>query len=351
MSKATPTVQTPPAPIETSTPMEQFLEANFKKLVFLFIAAIVAVILYGITSYTSHANAVAAGEAFASAKTIEDCDLVISEYSGTSAAGNALLLKADLLWAQNKKDSSVAALREFSTKHSDHPLLPQALLGLATKLESMGEAAEAQPVFERITTEFANSDVAALAQLRLGDIKWSQGKEEEAKAAYESVPANFANADSAFIDQSESRMKWITAKLPTKEVDGPPKPKVVTPPPSAPGAPQLNLNSTTLNPTLMPGGAAPQIQVVPSTPGAPTAPKIQVTPTPAAPAPKIEVTPAPKVEVQPAPAAPKIGVTPTPSAPPAPKAAVKPAVEAPKEATPAAAPAAPAPAEAPVKAP
>lgn len=343
MSKATPTVQTPPAPIETSTPMEQFLEANFKKLVFLFIAAIVAVILYGITSYTSHANAVAAGEAFASAKTVEDCDLVISEYSGTLAAGNALLLKADLLWAQNKKDSSVAALREFSTKHSDHPLLPQALLGLATKLESMGEAAEAQPVFERITTEFANSDVAALAQLRLGDIQWSQGKEEEAKAAYESVPANFANADSAFIDQSESRMKWITAKLPTKEVDGPPKPKVVTPPPSSPGAPQLNLNSTTLNPTLMPGGAAPQIQITPSAPGAPTAPKIQVTPTP--------VAPAPKMEVPPAPAAPKIEVTPTPSAPPAPKAEDKPAVEAPKEATPAAAPAAPVPAEAPVKAP
>lgn len=336
MSKATPIPEPALAAqtIEVSTPLEQFLEANFKKLVLLFALIAVGAIAYGVVSYTSRANAVAAGEAFAAAKTVEDCDLVISQYAGTVAAGNALLLKADLLWTQNKKDSSVAVLREFTTKNADHPLLPQALLGLGTKLESMKEAAEARPVFERITSEFPNSDVAALAQVRLGDLLWSEGKEAEAKAAYEAVPAKFANADSAFIDQSEGRLKWIAAKLPTKEVDGPPKPKVEAPKPPVPGAPQLKLNSPTLTPTLAPEGAAtaPQIQLT-TPPGIPSAPQIQVTPAPAMPsAPKIEVTPAPAapaapvVEVKPVPA-------PAPSAPPAPARQVEvkpvPAPEAP----------------------
>lgn len=339
MSKAT----TPPEPalaaqtIEISTPMEQFLEAHFKKLVLLFALIALAAVAYGVVSYTSRANATAAGEAFAAAKTVEDCDLVISQYPGTLAAGNALLLKAELFWTQNKKDSSVAALREFTTKNADHPLVPQALLGLGTKLESMKEAGEARPVFERITSEFANSDVAALAQIRLGDLLWAEGKEAEAKAAYEAVPAKFANADADFIEQSEGRLKWIAAKLPTKEVDGPPKPKVETPAALIPGAPQLKLNSPTLTPTLLPGAgaAAPQIQVTP----APAAPKIEVTPlsptvtpdaaTPA-PAPQIEVKPAPTPAAPaPAPAAPAAAPAPAPTPAPAAPAPAAPAPEAP----------------------
>ncbi|MBB5039932.1 tetratricopeptide repeat protein [Prosthecobacter dejongeii] len=329
MSKATPPASPAPAldTLVPSSPMEQFLEANFKKLVLLSAAIALAAVVYGIISYTNKANAVAAGEAFAAAKTVEDCDLVISNHPGTTAAGNALVLKADFLWIQDKKDASVAALREFTTKHSDHPLLPEVILALATKLEVMGKADEAKPLFERVVSEFASSDAAALAQLRLGDLLWAAGKEEEAKAAYEAVPAKFITADPAFLDQSEGRLKWIAAKLPTKEVDGPPKPKVEAP---APGAPQLKLDSTSLNPTLMPAGAAPQIQV---SPVAPSAPQIQVTPS-AAPAPVMPA--APKIEVPAVPAAPAVPATPAPEAP---KIEVKPA------------PAVPAPAPAPTPAP
>ncbi|MES2736761.1 MAG: tetratricopeptide repeat protein [Verrucomicrobiota bacterium] len=351
MSKATPPAS--PAPVldtmVPSSPMEQFLEANFKKLVLLFAAIALGAVAYGVISYTRQANAVAAGEAFSAAKTVEDCDKVMSDFPSTLAAGNALLLKADLLWIQDKKEASVAALRDFTTKHSDHPLLPETLLALATKLETLGKAEEAKPVFERIIKEFASSDVAALAQLRLGDLLWASGKEEEAKAAYEAVPAKFISADPAFLDQSTGRLKWISAKLPTKEVDGPPKPKVEAPATPMPGAPQLKLDSTTLNPTLMPAGAAPQIQVTPSAPAAPAAPQIQVTPVPA-PAmpvtPKIEVpavpaTPAvpavpapeaPKIEVKPAPAVPAPAPAPSPAPVPAPAQPATPAPTAPAKA-------------------
>lgn len=371
MSKATPPAPTPvpPAPIDTSTPVERFLDAHFKKLVLLSAVVAVGAMAYGVISYTNRASAVAAGQAFAAAKTVEDCDVVISEHPGTLAAGNALLLKADLLWAQNKKDSSVAALREFTKSHSDHPLMPEVTLGLATKLESMGEAAEAQPLFEKVINDYSGNDVAALAQLRLGDLLWSTGKEEDAKAAYEAVQTKFSTADEEFIKQSEGRLKWISAKLPTKEVDGPPKPKVDPVP--TPGAPQLNLNSTMLNPTLAPQGSAPQMQVTPAptpapvpvqTPApapvsapapAPEAPKVETapvpapapevkpTPAPATPAPMPAPTPAPTPEVKPAPAS-----MPAPVEPTAPKVDVKPAPAAPAEPVPAPTPApVPAPAD------
>ncbi|SKA99233.1 Tetratricopeptide repeat-containing protein [Prosthecobacter debontii] len=332
MSKATPTAPVAPqAPMEEySTPMEQFLEAHFKKLVLLCAVIAVAAVAYGVISYTNHANAVAAGEAFASAKTVEDCDLVVSQYSGTISAGNALLLKADLLWEQNKKDSSVATLREFTSQYSSHPLMAETLVALGSKLESMKEAEEARPVFERVISEFPNTDTAALAQLRLGDLLWATGKEEEAKAAYESLPAKFPNANSDFIEQSEGRLKWIAAKLPIKEVDGPPKPKAPNPASPAPGAPQLKLNTPGITPTLIPGatGAAPTIQVTPSTPEpAPLAP-IELKPAPAeAPMAPLEAVPVP-VPATSAPADPQVEVkpvpAPTPAAPAAPKVEVKP---------------------------
>jgi predicted negative regulator of RcsB-dependent stress response len=260
--------------------MERFLEANFKKILIVFVALVAAVVMIGIIRYSNKASARAAAEAFASAKTVEDCDIVIAEHKGTLAAGNALLMKADLLWAENKKDSSVAALKEFLASQKDHPFVPMAALGLASKLDVLGERTEARTQFENVINHYGDSEAAALAQGRLGDLLWAEGQEAEAKAAYEAVPVKFANADTSFIDLSENRMTWISAKLPTKEVDGPPKP--VEPVPAAPaaGAPQLKLNSGgTLSPTLLPAGVAPTIEIKPTPAPAPVAP---VVPAPAA---------------------------------------------------------------------
>lgn len=366
MSKETPPLQPPTIELDTSTPMERFLEANIKKLVILFVLIAVGAVAYGVMRMAARSKAVAAGEAFAAAKTVEDCDLVVSEYPGSTSAGNALLLKADLLWAQNKKDSSVAALREFTSKFGSHPLLAEGLLALGSKLEAIGDKAGAKSTFERVLSEFSKSDSAAVAQLRIGDLLWTDGKEAEAKAAYEAVSTKGDGADSAFADQSESRLKWIAAKLPTKEVDGPPKPKV-DPAAAIPGAPKFNLGSPLSPVPGLPEGAAPQIQVTPGS--AMPAPQIQVAPAPAAPAP---VAPAPKVEVTPAPAstpavpapAPQVEVKPVPAPAPAPAAAPvptsAPAPAAPVPATPAPevpkievkpAPAAPVPTPPPVPAP
>ncbi|MBN8421589.1 MAG: tetratricopeptide repeat protein [Verrucomicrobia bacterium] len=303
-----------------ATGMEKFLEDNARKLVWLFIIAVVAIIAFGVIKHQNTLKANEAAEAFTGAKTVEDCDIVISRYPGTMAAANALLLKADLLWDQNKKSSAVEALKEFTTKDAGNPLAVFALLGLGTKLDAMGENKEAQAVFERITNEFASSEAAPMAQVRLGDLLWAQGKAAEAKKAYEDIAVKFPDMPE-FQTISQNRLDWIAATLPTKEVDAPPAPKVEPKPAAAvPGMPELKLNAVNsgIGSTVAPPMAAPAPATTAPAPAA-------TTPVPAA-------APAPAV-----PAA----TTPAPATAPAPAAKTPAAAPAPAATTPAPAPAAP----------
>lgn len=309
-----------------ATGMEKFMEDNLRKIIWLFIIVVAGIIAFGFIKHQNTLKANEAAEAFTAAKTVEDCDLVISRYPGTNAAANALLLKADLLWDQNKKSSAVEALKEFTSKNASNPLAVFALLGLGTKLDVMGESKEAQSVFERIVSEFASSEAAPLAQVRLGDLLWAQGKADEAKKAYEDLATKFPDAQE-YQSISQNRLGWIAASLPTKEVDPPPVPKVEPKPAAAaiPGVPNIKLNAADsgLRPTIAPQAAPAPAMATPAVP----APALQ----PSAPAP----VPAPVV---PAP-------LPVPSAPalaPAVPAAPAPSAAAPAPATPAA-PAAPAP--------
>jgi len=320
---------------------EKFLEENFRKLVWLCVIIVLALIAYGFYRYQSNLKANEAAEAFTSAKTIEDCDLVISRHPGSAAAANALLLKANLLWDQNKKSTAVDTLKEFTTKYSKHPLVVNALLGLGTKMEAMEDHKEARAIFERVVSEFPSSEAAPLAQVRLGDLFWAEGKQDEAKKAYEDLAVKFPDrAD--FQSISQERLGWIAASLPTKEVDPPPAPKVeAKPAPAAPGTtiPQMILKSAPegLTPTL-PGA------LVPAAPAAPPAPQ---PPVPAVPAPQPAMPPATTAvpEAKPAPTPVPAPVTP-PAAPPAavPAPAPQPAVPVPTPVPPAPAPVTPPPA-------
>lgn len=294
-----------------ATGMEKFLEDNFRKLVWLFAFLVIAIIAYGFIRHQSTLKANEAAEAFTSAKTVEDCDLVISRYAGTNAAANALLLKADLLWDQNKKTSAVDELKEFTSKNSSHPLFVHTLLGLGTKLDAMGDRKEARAIFERIVNEFSSNEAAPLAQVRLGDLLWADGKQDEAKKAYEDLAVKFPDM-AEFQSVSQERLGWIAASLPTKEVDPPPAPKVEPKPgdvPAIPGMPKLNLTpgaggiGATIPPPAMltPTPAAvpaPSPAVPAPAPAAPTTPAVTTpppaTPAPAAPAPAAPAPTAPK---------------------------------------------------------
>lgn len=283
MSQLDATSQEVPA-----TGLEKFLEDNFRKLVWLFVILILALCAYGVIHHQNTLKAHEAAEAFTAAKTVEDCDLVIARYPGTTSAANALLAKAALLWDQNKKTSAVDVLKAFTTSNATSPQLPQALLNLGARLDSLGERKEAQAIFERLTREFSASDVAPLAQMRLGDLLWAEGKSAEAKKAYEDLAVKFPGMEE-YQTLSQGRLDWLAASLPTKEVDPPPAPKVEAKPAAAPGSalsipglPKINLAA--------PGsiGATPAAAAQPTAP----APTLTPAPKPAAPAPASAPPPA-----------------------------------------------------------
>ncbi|MCP5557147.1 MAG: tetratricopeptide repeat protein [Verrucomicrobiaceae bacterium] len=315
---------------ETPEPsgLEAVLEKNIKTILLVCGLAVAALAVYAVISYRNHQVAEAAAGKFAAAQTVEDCDAVTAEFAGTPAAGNALLLKAKLLWEQNKKDTSVAVLKEFMTKHADHDLAPAALLSLGSRQEAMGEKADAEASFKRLASEFKSSELAALAQIRLADILWAEGKEEEARKLYDALPSQFTG--SQFFDESTTRLEWLSAKLPTKETEAPKPPPGATPPPAAAGAPgkplgpMINLTpgqtSTTVPVTIpAPAPAKPAATTPPPAPK-PAAPTTPAAATPPVPKPTAPTTPAaatPSTPKPPTPAAPAAAVpsTPKPVAP------------------------------------
>jgi len=297
MANANMIVPGPQEPFELpQSALELFFERHFKKLII--VLCLVALVLgaWAVTNYLRTQTETEAAERFSSASTVADCDIVIQKYAGTPAAGNALLLKADLLWAEGKKESSVAALKEFVDGQPNHAMHVAAELGLGSKQASMGDKDAARATLNGLIQAHPDSEFAPAAQIQLGDLLWSEGKVEEAKKHFGELPRTYPGKMTAYTDEVEERIKLLSAGLPMVEVDAPPAP--AAPPMAIPGGPSLDAPILTAPPTAAtPAVEAPQ-------------------PPPAAPAPAA----APSVPA-PAPAA----TSPEPVAPPAPPAApVKP---------------------------
>lgn len=307
---------------------EQALNSQFKKIVMLFGVIVAGLAAYGLIKHNARIAAEEAAEAFTSAKTADDCDLVVKKHPGTPAAANALLLKATLHWEKNEKSSSIEALKSYLAQHKDHAFYKETLLTLATRLEAMGEKSEAKAAYERVIAELPGSELAQLAQVRLGDMLWADGKEEEAKKAYEEAGSKFPGV-TAFEGDSKTRLDWIAANLPTKEVDPPPAPK--PDPAAAPAIPGLKLNSVEggLSPTIKLGDAPQMPQLVPpaGTQSSIPPPPAPISAPPSAPKPSAPAPPKPEVPKSATSPAVQVPAAPPVPAPPAPA----PAPEAPKK--------------------
>ncbi len=168
---------------------------------------------------------------------------MVAKYPGSAAAGNALLLKADLLWKEGKKESSTEVLKEFLKSHPEHTLHATTLLALGSKQMALGDKDGATQSFETLKKSYPDSELLPAADIYNADILWADGKTSEAKALLEGMLSRYPGKMTAFTNQVDERVKMIDAGLPQTEVDPPPAPKAPEipglPMPTIPGIPGL----------------------------------------------------------------------------------------------------------------
>jgi predicted negative regulator of RcsB-dependent stress response len=211
------------------SPLEQFL--NEHKML---IGGGIAAVLLGVTAaiWFNGAQEEAAAQlaqAFSAAQSVSDFDALIAKDPVADVAANALLRKAALLEEDGKKDEAQAALTELRQKHPRHPLVDQASIALARLAADEGRMDEARDLLAEIP---GTSDLAALAQLKLGDLAYRQGDLAKAKSIYEPIQANFPV--NPWSQQVQERLQGLKLDEARAKIPAPP---VAATPPAAKPAP------------------------------------------------------------------------------------------------------------------
>ncbi len=191
--------QTPPV-VEQEFDLLAFWIQHKSKVTLFLSVLIFGLVAYGIVEYVQYQSRIAAAHDLAAAKTPDDLRKVLSKHSGTVVGGNAALLLAEQLRAENKLDESTAALNEFIAKNPNHPLISGAWVSLAVNLELQGKTDEALANYQKVAAGYPTSFSAPAALMAEGRIFASKQKIDEAKRAYETVISQFG--DSIFARQA-----------------------------------------------------------------------------------------------------------------------------------------------------
>ena len=255
------------------SPLETFVQEH-KVAIFGGITAVVVAVSAGIWfNGMREATSLETAQAFSKAASVSDFDSLIAEYPGSTVAGNALLRKSALLEEEGKIDEARAALVELREKHPQHPLVDQATLALARLAANANDLAKARDFLNQLPS---SSDLAALAQLQLGDLAYREGDLVKAKTIYEPIQANFpVNPWSRDVSDRLQALKLAEAKaktpapvLPKSAAPASPAPPAAKPAEKAPEKP-----AAAAKPTPAPAPtAAPAPTPVPAPAPAPAAP-------------------------------------------------------------------------------
>jgi len=211
------------------SPIEKFIDEH-KVLIGGGLLAIVLGVSAAIWfSGTRDATALESAQAFAKATSLKELDELIAANPDSDVAGNALLRKAALLEDEGKLDEARAALVEIRVKHPQHPLVDQATMGLARLAANANELDKAEEFLSEIPT---SSDLAALAQLAMGDLASRQGDLAKAKLIYEPIQANYPV--NPWSQEVEDRLQSV--RLEEAKAKTPAPVAVAAPPVPAPAA-------------------------------------------------------------------------------------------------------------------
>jgi len=201
---------------------EQFLDRNQKGLIVVSILAALAgcgVVVYRGIQHSKNQDA---GALLVKAEDLATLQSISKDFSGTAAAGSAVLLAAEKQWNDGQQDAAIDALRAFAQGNPSHPAWATAEASLGSKLLAQGKTSDASAAFQSVVDSPAGKFLAPYALTQLGDIAKLAGDTEKARSLYEKAKADYATStfSTALADQ---HLRNLTAKAPV-EIDAPPPP-------------------------------------------------------------------------------------------------------------------------------
>ncbi len=150
---------------------------------------------------------------------------VASEYSGSQAGVQALLLGAAALFDQGKYSDARQQFERFTREHRGSPFTAQAFLGIAVSLDAEGKTNEAVTAYKSLMDRYPSENVIPQAKFSLARIYQAQNKPEDAFRLYEDI----ARSDSFGQLGSESSVRAEELKTKYPQLAPPPvAPEAVT---------------------------------------------------------------------------------------------------------------------------
>lgn len=246
------------APAAQEFDLLAFWIQNRKTITWIVTAAIAALVIWGAVEFMSFRKRAKSEESLANAKSPEDLRNLITDWSGTSAAGTAHLLLAEQLRKEGKATDAAKVLQDFSEKYPLHPLRAAGAHALSVSLETAGKLDEALASYQRLAANHAKSAFAPLALLGQARVFIAQNKSDEAIRTLETLQQQAPGSPFSF-----EANDWVEELKNSagRKTGGSPRP---TPPP-APEVPKLQ------PPANAPGANTPPVP--PSTPAGTLPPK------------------------------------------------------------------------------
>lgn len=169
---------------------DRFWEENKTLIITAAAALIIAGIAVSIWFALSEKKQMAAQEAFANAKTAEQLEAVTSDFSGTVAADNSLLLLAKIHRDAGDKAAAESTYQAVLAQ-KDYPLVSTAALAEA-ELSSKGEGfAKRADTMRQLALNFPDSYVAPYALLMEGEFLLGGNEKENAVKVFKNLAADY----------------------------------------------------------------------------------------------------------------------------------------------------------------
>ena len=139
----------------------------------------------------------------------DNIDEFIKHYSNSIFLPDVLYMKMVYLEKNNKFEDLIEIGKKWIKKYAYDGHLPKVLLLMAKSYSKMGFLSDASYFFNRIITEYPNTNISDLAKIYLADQLYSVGDSKKAMKLYESVLYSTKNIDTASLAAARLASRYM----------------------------------------------------------------------------------------------------------------------------------------------